>query len=457
MTQEEFVEHLHRALKHLYEPDRLRQSPLAALFGVAHRLDTFSALQNILTEAIESLEPKPDEFPQSPAWEIYEPLFYRYVQQLNQEQVARQLGMSVRHLRRKEHVALEVLASRLWMQFDLEARLQAPHASGSALQAPHASGSALQAPHASRGSGDRLPTLLPWVGSDQTPASGGGFVGEGFAAGIAGPTVSDELAWLKDVPPESPVDLNQMLPDVLALAGPLATQHQARMHISVADDLPSLAVHAVALSQALLNLLTVAIHQAAGSTVSISARALPLEVEIRIQVTPRPDRIGKPARSSRDDAASLDLARQLAELCGGRLAHAGDEEPFEARLTLPSIEQLPVLVIDDNADTLQLLRRYAAGTRYHLATTQDPAQALSLADKVLPRIIVLDVMMPRVDGWKVLAQLRQHPSSGHTPIVVCTILPQEEMAFALGASGFIRKPVTRQAFLAALDQQINKT
>ena len=442
MTQEEFLEHLHRALNHLYEPDRLRTSPLAALFGVAHRLDTFSALQNILTEAIESLEPKPEEFPQSPAWEIYEPLFYRYVQQLNQEQVARQLGMSVRHLRRKEHAALEVLASRLWTQFDLEARLQAPHASG--------------------GSGDRLPTLLPWVSSDQTPAGGGGFVGEGFAAGVAGPTVSDELAWLKDVPPESPVDLNQMLPDVLALAGPLATQHQARMQTSVADDLPSLAVHAVALSQALLNLLTVAIHQATGGTVSISARALPLEVEMRILVAPRPGRLrastpGKPARSSRDDAASLDLARQLAELCGGRLAHAGDEEPFDARLTLPSMEQLPVLVIDDNADTLQLLRRYAAGTRYHLATTQDPAQALSLADKVLPRIIVLDVMMPRVDGWKVLAQLRQHPSTGHTPIVVCTILPQEEMAFALGASGFIRKPVTRQAFLAALDHQITQT
>jgi signal transduction histidine kinase len=103
--------------------------------------------------------------------------------------------------------------------------------------------------------------------------------------------VSDELAWLKDVPPESPVDLNQMLPDVLALAGPLATQHQARMQTSVADDLPSLAVHAVALSQALLNLLTVAIHQATGGTVSISARALPLEVEMRILVTPRPGRL----------------------------------------------------------------------------------------------------------------------------------------------------------------------
>ena len=113
MTNEQFLGALRGALNHLYEPDRLRQSPLAALFDVANRLDTFSALQRILTEAIESLEPEANEPPQSHAWEIYEPLFYRYVQQLDQRQVAKQLGMSVRHLRRKEHAALEVLASRL--------------------------------------------------------------------------------------------------------------------------------------------------------------------------------------------------------------------------------------------------------------------------------------------------------------------------------------------------------
>jgi len=48
-----------------------------------------------------------------------------------------------------------------------------------------------------------------------------------------------------------------------------------------------------------------------------------------------------------------------------------------------------------------------------------------------------------------------HPS--HTPIVVCTILPQEELALSLGASGFVRKPITRQSFLAALDRQVAPT
>jgi len=416
MTNEQFLGALRGALNHLYEPDRLRQSPLAALFDVANRLDTFSALQRILTEAIESLEPEANEPPQSHAWEIYEPLFYRYVQQLDQRQVAKQLGMSVRHLRRKEHAALEVLASRLWEQFDLEARLRQD------------------------------------TGQRATPVQGT----------VSSPTVSEELAWLKDVPLESPADLAQLLPDVLALAGPLAAQHKVHLDTTIAGDVPSLAVHAVALSQTLLNLLSVAIHRATGGQVTISASALPLEVEIKVQGTYL--RQG-PQPVLDDDEASLDLARQLADLCRGRLevARSGDrprqeggEEAFSATLTLPSFVQLPVLVIDDNADTLQLLQRYAVDTRYRLVTTRDPEQALSLAEKFSPEIIVLDVMMPQADGWKVMARLRQHPLTGHIPIVVCTILPQEEMAFALGASGFVRKPVTRQAFLAALDRQAER-
>jgi len=143
-------------------------------------------------------------------------------------------------------------------------------------------------------------------------------------------------------------------------------------------------------------------------------------------------------------------------LCEGTLTVSDAEGVFKAALTLPASEQLPVLVIDDNADTLQLLRRYAAGTRYCLYALQNPEQAMSLVEKHAPKIIVIDVMMPHIDGWKLLAQLRQHPLSEHIPILVCTILPQEEMALSLGASGFMQKPLTRQAFLDALDRQVRR-
>ena len=118
------------------------------------------------------------------------------------------------------------------------------------------------------------------------------------------------------------------------------------------------------------------------------------------------------------------------------------------------VERFPVLVIDDNADALQLLQRYASGTRYQVFGARDPEQAIRLAEQLLPQIIVLDVMMPKLDGWEVLGRLQHHPVTGHIPIVVCTILAQEELALSLGASAFLRKPVSRQAFLDALDRQV---
>jgi CheY-like chemotaxis protein len=177
---------------------------------------------------------------------------------------------------------------------------------------------------------------------------------------------------------------------------------------------------------------------------------LPAEVKIHI----RGESFSNTHFVSKPALNHLNLAQELANLCEGKLEILDSEQAFEAILALPALEQLSVLVIDDNADTLQLLRRYTAGTRYRLVTEQDPEHAISLIEKFSPKIIVVDVMMPRVDGWTVLAQLRHHPLSEHIPIIVCTILPQEEMALALGANSFVHKPFTRQAFLEALDQQV---
>jgi len=413
LTSEQFLKCLRDGLNHFYDPDHLRQSPLAALFGVADRFDTPSSLQRILTEAIESLKPKADEPPRSPTWRIYNLLFYRYVQRFSQQEVADQLGVSVRHLRREQRAALEALAYRLWEQFDLEANLR-------------------------EDTGTEIATVQ--------------------AVG-ASPTVNEELAWLKDVPSKSSADLNRTLSAVLDLARPLAARHGVRLEITTTDGLPDLAVHPVALRQILLTLLSVVIPRASGDQVHVSAKPLRWEVEIQVQCATSPSlrwaKVSDRAQPiSGDEEASLDMAHQLAGMCGGRLTLSTDEKAFGATLTLPALEQSPVLVIDDNVDTLQLLQRYTTGTRYRLIGTRDPEQALSLAEKLSPQIIVLDLMMPQVGGWEVLGWLRQHPLTGHIPIIACTILPQEELALSLGASAFIRKPVTRQAFLAALDQQI---
>jgi CheY-like chemotaxis protein len=404
IERQEFLRHLRDALNHLQDPNRLRRNPLAALFGVASRVDTPSALQRILVKAIEDLEPRADEPSHSRAWRIYDALFYQYVQQFSQQEVADQLGISTRHLRREQQAALETLAGHLWNEFDLEAKQQ----DDAYAQA-----------------------LAP--------------------AGTASPNVSEELAWLKGTHPEKPTDLNEVLPTALDLERRHASGHGVRLQLAMDAAVPDLSVHPVALNQTLLNLLGVAVHQASDGQVRVSVRALRWEVEVRVDCTRSSS---GPTPLPAEDATSLDVARQLADLCRCRLTVADSRDSFSAVLVLPAQEQLRVLAIDDSADTLRLLDRYTSGTRYQLVGTRDPDESLHLAEQMSPQIIVLDVMMPQVDGWRVLGRLRQHPLTEDVPVVVCSILAQEELALSLGASGFLRKPVTRRAFLAALDRQI---
>ncbi len=406
LTRETFIEYLRDGLSHLHDTKRLRQNPLVTLSGVAHRPDAASALRGILIEGVESLKPTDDAPSQSRDWRLYDSLFYYYVQQLDQRIVADQLALSVRHLRREQHAALEVLADRLWEQFGLEAK---SHTEAGGIVTPVQS----------------------------TPIS---------------PFEVDELAWLKDLPSEKPTDLNKTLSEVLDLAQPLLIQHNADTKVAIDSDsdLPNLAVHPVALDQILLSLLNVAIPHSAGGVVQIKAEPRQWAVEVQVQSSETSANL-QPLQE--EDAASLEVARQLTALCGGKLSLKESGAPFSATLSLPALEQLPVLAIDDNDDTLQLLRRYTAGTRFRLVGTSDPEQALDLAEKLSPQIIVLDVMMPEVDGWKVMSKLRQHPLTSHIPILVCTILAQENLALALGASGFVQKPVTRRALLEALNHQ----
>ena len=403
LTKEQFLAHLRDCLNHLYDPVRLRSSPLAALFGVANRYDTSSALRRILTEAIQALKPPAHEPPLSRAWRMYNSLLYSYVEQFSQQEAADQLAISPRQLRREQRAGLRALADLLWEQFDLEKR-------GEAVPTPSDAGQAATAPE----------------------------------------NLAQELAWLKNAPCQGGIELGETLSPVLDVAHKLAARHQVELRVSQAQSLPRLTVHPVALRQTVLNLLSVVIPRASGGHVHISARPLRWDVEIRVWCAEYPS---GPKPTLEDEAASLNIAGQLAALSGGTLVLSADARAFDARLALPALERLPVLVVDDNPDTLELLQHYAAGTRYRLITARDPEEALALVEQTSPQIIVLDVMMPQVDGWQVLTRLRQHPLTADLPIVVCTILAQRDLALFLGASAFVRKPVTRQAFLTALDEQ----
>jgi len=396
LTRERFRKYIRDGLNHLHDLDFLRQSPLVSLLCTADQFDGPTCLQHVLIEAIESLEPGINEPSRSSSWHIYEPLFFRYVQGLRQWEVAEQMNISPRHVRRKQSAALDVLTCRLWEQYDLDSKSQE---------------------HENR---------VDFSSEDA------------------------ELAWLRNLP-ECTTNLNRTLPAILELMRPMAAEHRIHLEISPNGHLPNLAVHSVALRQILLNLLSVLIPRLQDGTVFIDVRSLWQDVEIRVE---HPVSSASPRSHSPDDETNLAMAHRLSSLCGGKLIVSEDDDRCSIILAFPGIELLKVMVIDDNLDSLQLLHRFAAGTPYHLIVLQDPRQALDMAKELSPQVIVLDVMMPQVDGWEIMGQLRHHPQTEHIPILVYTILAQEKLAFSLGAKGFIQKPITKQGLLDALDRLI---
>jgi CheY-like chemotaxis protein len=157
-------------------------------------------------------------------------------------------------------------------------------------------------------------------------------------------------------------------------------------------------------------------------------------------------------------ADTLETGQSLLALCQGTInLSSAAPGALEIAFTVPVARHLTVLVIEDNADTLQLYQRYLAESRYRFLGAHSPQMGLALAASEAPQVIVLDVMMPESDGWAVLGQLRVHPQTQDIPVIVCSIVPQGRLAQSLGAAEFIRKPISQGELLAALDRQVHRS
>jgi CheY-like chemotaxis protein len=140
---------------------------------------------------------------------------------------------------------------------------------------------------------------------------------------------------------------------------------------------------------------------------------------------------------------------------GLEISRSGDE--LVVVLSLPVVvdaKPARVLVVDDNADLVAFYRAYVAGTRYQIEHVVEGGAALQAAQTLQPDIVVLDVMLPDIDGWELLVQLHGHPATSAIPVIVCSVIRDPELAIALGAAAHLAKPVRRRQFLDALDAVI---
>jgi CheY-like chemotaxis protein len=118
--------------------------------------------------------------------------------------------------------------------------------------------------------------------------------------------------------------------------------------------------------------------------------------------------------------------------------------------TAPVAGQPQVLLIDDDPTVHDLVHRFLQKEGFHVIDAQSGQDGLELARKLRPSIIVLDVMMPTMDGWSVLTRLKGDPELSDIPVVMLTMVNNREMGFSLGVDDYMLKPIDRSDFVATL-------
>ncbi len=112
-----------------------------------------------------------------------------------------------------------------------------------------------------------------------------------------------------------------------------------------------------------------------------------------------------------------------------------------------------VLVVDDEIDTLNLLRMILEISGFEAVTTLNSVDALTLAEVEHPDCVLLDIMMPKLDGFTLCKMMRLHPATAHLPIVFVTAysaLDLEDRRLEAGADMVLPKPVGMDTLLETI-------
>ena len=381
---EELIIELRDALAHLYDRAYLLRHPLMRYVrGQSHgdALAAVDKLKQLLCQAVEDLRPDSEVPPSDPAWRPYAVLHAKYVQGRESADIEQALSLGTRQVQREQRRGLEIIA------LALKERKQ-ELASESELDA---------------GQENALAQELARLASEASTAD-----------------IASELA------------------RSLETARPLLEAYGVRVAWRRSPgEVMTVVGNPAPLRQLLVGLI---------SLLARSVRHGWLTVQLMLEgsgVVCRLTADAGPARCDGTPAAQLPV--HLSALAGVlkadvSLAAVGNSICFSLRLPRPPGERT-VAVVEDNDAVVALFTRYLSGHGYRLVGVGGDSGSVEEMRRLRPDAVILDLMMQEADGWEVLRALKGDPELRSIPVVVCSVLAEQELARLLGAEAYLVKPV----------------
>ena len=286
------------------------------------------------------------------------------------------------------------------------------------------------------------------------------------------------------------IEPRRLVDDVTATITPLVKRNGNQLHIELADNLGMLHADETKVRQTLFNLLSNACKFTENGAITLRAWRLGERFFFEVADTGigmSPEQLSNvfdefmqadasTTRKYGGTGLGLSICRKFCLLMGGDIrakSEPGEGSTFTVELPIevdPETAEIAaaeldvdsggmvtasaptVLVIDDDPATLDLARRLLGKEGYYVIAAQGGREGLDMASRSLPSAIVLDLMMPELDGWQVLRALQEDESLRSIPVVLHSMLDEQEAGFSLGASAFVPKPTSGERLRAVLDR-----
>lgn len=285
------------------------------------------------------------------------------------------------------------------------------------------------------------------------------------------------------------VDCEEIAMGLRATLGPEAEKKGLSLEVSIVGPPIRLRTDPTRLRQVLINLVQNAIKYSDRGRVHLEIRRHPEQQPTELRLSVSDEGIGIPedalgrifepfqqvdASSTRSHSGAglgLAIVKRLVTMLGGNIevdSQPGQGSTFtvsfpaasllDVRLQVGELPELApvgigplVLVVDDQVHVLEMIRMELADGGYRVHVAASGAEGLAKAKQLLPDVIVLDIIMPGVDGWQVLRGLRRDPTTSSIPVVISSILGDQPVGVDLGVA-WLNKPFSADEFRAVMNR-----